>query len=82
MIALFDEYEGAPLDPRTGRVDTGGLMDTLDGPTLDHYYEGLLDWYRERRAALVSEPGTLMLLGAGLVALGWRLGGRRPRSTP
>jgi hypothetical protein len=73
MIGLFDEYEGAPLDPRTGRVNTGGLMETLDGPTLDHYYKAFLGWYDERvgdaLAPVVTEPETIVLLGAGVIAL-------------
>jgi hypothetical protein len=75
MIALFDEYEGSALDPRTGRVNTDGLMDTLDGPTLDHYYDEFLAWYDERLAALISEPAlvadpaTSLLLAAGFIAL-------------
>lgn len=73
MIGLYDEYAGAPLDPLTGRVNTGGLMQTLDGPTLDHYYEAFLAWYEERGEAplapLVPEPETILLLGAGVIAL-------------
>jgi hypothetical protein len=74
MLALFDEYKGSAIDPVTGRVNTGGLMETLDGPTLDYYYDAFLTWYTERLAEqplapYVSEPGALLLLGAGVIAL-------------
>lgn len=69
MIALWDEYAGGAVDPLTGLIDTGGLMATLDGPTLDYYYDAFLTWYEERRAPFVTEPSSILLIGAGTLAL-------------
>ena len=67
MIGLWDEHAGGAVDPLTGLTDTGGLMHTLNGQTLDSYYDGLLAWYDNRRS--VSEPGTVLLIGAGALLL-------------
>lgn len=46
MFGLFDEYWGGATDPETSEhVGTGGLMHTLNGSTLDHYYSDFLGWY-------------------------------------
>ena len=76
MLGLFDEYSGGAVDPDTGLVNTGGLMHTLSGNTLDSYYNGIQDWYRDRRADLVEVPlpPTIWLLGTALLCLyGFRL---------
>lgn len=43
MLGLWDEYSGGAVGP-DGLINTGGLMATLNGPTLDYYYRGFSDW--------------------------------------
>lgn len=69
MIALWDEYAGGAIDPVTGLINTGGLMATLDGRTLDYYYAAFLSWYDERRPASLPEPSTILLIGSGALVL-------------
>jgi hypothetical protein len=69
MISMWDEYAGGAINPATGLIDTGGLMHTLNGPTLDYYYVPFLEWYEDRHPAIVSEPGTDVLIAAGIGAL-------------
>ena len=38
MLSVWDEYAGGAVNPITGLINTGGLMHTLNGPTLDYYY--------------------------------------------
>jgi hypothetical protein len=56
MISLWDEYAGGAIDPVTRLIDTGGLMHTLDGPTLDYYYEPFLSWYEQYAPAPPPPP--------------------------
>ena len=48
-------------------------MHTLDGPTLDYYYDALLSWYEVRSSTAdrespgaVPEPSTVLLYAPGL----------------
>jgi len=47
MFGLYDEYWGGATDPETGLAGTGGLMHSLNGSTLDHYYKYILGWYND-----------------------------------
>jgi PEP-CTERM motif len=69
MISMWDEYAGGAINPVTGLINTGGLMHTLNGPTLNDYYAPFLGWYEDRRAATVPEPSTIVLIAAGIGAL-------------
>jgi hypothetical protein len=70
MVSLWDEYSGGAVNPITGLINTGGLMHTLAGPTLDYYYSPFLTWYENKlREASVPEPTTLLLLGLGLLGI-------------
>jgi len=70
MISLWDEYSGGAINPITRLINTGGLMNTLGGATLDYYYDPFLTWYQNKLAeAAVPIPSTLLLLGSGLVGL-------------
>jgi hypothetical protein len=83
MISMWDEYpESLFIDPVTGLVNTGGLMDN-GGPTLDYYYDPFLTWYENKLAGIptiipvpetsIPEPATLLLFSSGLLGLwGWR----------
>jgi len=81
MISEWDEYAGGAVNPQTGLVDTGGLMATLSGPTLDYYYDPFLNWYALKSAVPeptqnpAPEPATALLLAAGLAGsfAAWRL---------
>lgn len=66
MISMWDEYAEGAVNPITGLIDTGGLMHTLNGPTLDYYYDPFLTWYGDRRVTGVPAPGPLLLIGTGL----------------
>jgi hypothetical protein len=78
FLGLFDEYLNGALNPDTLLRNTGGLMHTLAGGTLDAYYQPFLSWYDSRLAeygggsedpAPVPEPGTVVLFAAGLFAI-------------
>jgi hypothetical protein len=64
MLSMYDEYSGGALDPVTHRMNTGGLMETLNGGTLNYYYDPFLTWYQAKLAS-VPEPGSLCLLLVG-----------------
>jgi hypothetical protein len=64
MLSMYDEYSGGAIDPVTHRINTSGVMCTLDGGTLDYYYDPFLGWYQAKLAS-VPEPGSLFLLLAG-----------------
>lgn len=69
MLGLFDEYSGgayAPIDPL---FHTGGLMEKIYFPTLDHYYTPFLEWKNEKLDSMPThapEPSTFILLASGL----------------
>lgn len=67
MFGLWDEYTGGAIDPVTGLVNTNGLMHTLDGGTLDYYYDDMLNWYQA--AAPVPVPAAAWLFISGLIGL-------------
>jgi len=70
MISLWDEYSGGAVNPITGLINTGGLMHTLSGPTLDYYYDPFLTWYENKLTnSAVPIPSSLILLASGLVGL-------------
>lgn len=81
-LSMFDEYNGGATDPLTGLVNTGGLMHTIYGGTLDEYYSPFLSWYDDKLAnyvggsedpAPVPEPSTVVLMLGGMFALvAWR----------
>ena len=68
MISMWDEYAGGGVNPNTTLIGTGGLMDILDGPTLDYYYDLFLKRY-ENKLASVPESASMLLLGSGLIGL-------------
>lgn len=76
QMGLFDEYRVDIVDDATGevtgviegaldpnhpnRVNTGGIMATLSGDTLNYYYDDFLDWHVENvltPAAVLSITG-------------------------
>lgn len=83
MLSLYDEYTGGAVNPNTRLTETGGLMHTLNGLTLDYYYDPFLEWYNGKVGAYqagigatVPEPTTLLLFAAGMTVLA---GARRRR---
>ena len=68
QMGLFDEYSGGAVDPdHPERLNTGGLMHTLSGGTLDYYYDDFLDWYDLN---VVPEPSfSALLVGLSALAL-------------
>ena len=68
MFGLWDEYSGGAVDPVTGLINTGGLMETLDGGTLDPYYDDMLSWYNDNNVH-APVPPAVWLLGSGLIGL-------------
>jgi hypothetical protein len=86
MVSMWDEYTMGAVNPFTSLTNTGGLMNTLSGPTLFYYYDQFIHWYIEKSAAVtttaastapttaVPEPTTILLLGLGLI---WLAGVRR-----
>lgn len=61
MLGLYDEYVGGAVNPETLLTGTGGLMETLNGPTLKHYYDPFFSWY----TAVTPEPLSMLLYGLG-----------------
>jgi len=64
MLSMWDEYSGGAVDPVTNLINTGGIMHTLNGPTLDYYYDPFLDWYQDKIES-IPEPSSLALLLVG-----------------
>ncbi|HNS55460.1 MAG TPA: PEP-CTERM sorting domain-containing protein, partial [Smithellaceae bacterium] len=57
MIGEWDEYSGGAVDPVTKLINTGGIMHTLNGGTLDYYYKDFLAWYDNKLNSVpVIEP--------------------------
>lgn len=57
MIGLWDEYAGGAVDPETQLINTGGIMHSLNGGTLDYYYKDFLAWYDNKLNSVpVIEP--------------------------
>ncbi len=78
MFGLWDEYAGGAVDPDTGLINTGGLMQTLNGQTLDSYYTVMLGWFDKFKpvpdvappgAAPISVPAAIWLFCTGLLGL-------------
>lgn len=71
MVSMWDEYEGGAVNPNSPSNNTGGLMETLNGPTLNYYYAPFLDWYHGKMASAepVPEPTTIVLFGIGIAVL-------------
>ncbi len=79
MFGLWDEYTGGAVDPDTGLINTGGLMHTLNGPTLDPYYAVMLGWYDKFKpvpdvvppagAVPIPAPATVWLFCLGLLGM-------------
>ncbi len=67
MFGLWDEYAGGAIDPISGLINTGGLMHTLNGNTLDYYYDDMLNWHTE--VMPVPEPAIVWLIVPGLIGL-------------
>ncbi|MCF6251693.1 MAG: hypothetical protein L3J75_10575 [Methylococcaceae bacterium] len=68
MFGLWDEYVGGAVDPISGTINTGGLMHTLNGPTLDYYYDDMLNWYHANLTT-VPVPASIWLFCSGLIGL-------------
>ncbi len=67
QLGLFDEYSGGAVDlDHSERLNSGGLMHTLDGGTLDYYYDDFLSWHTLN---VVPEPSSFFLLGYAGIAL-------------
>ena len=72
MFGLWDEYEGGAVNPITNLIGTGGLMETLNGDTLDPYYDNILGWY-QKKITPVPVPASIWLFSSGFVGfLGMR----------
>jgi len=71
MISMWDEYPGGAVNPNSPSNNTGGLMETLNGPTLNYYYAPFLDRYHGKMASAepVPEPTTMVLFGIGIATL-------------
>ena len=78
MVGLWDEFAGGAVDPATGLINTGGLMQTLNGPTLDPYYADLFGWYDKFKpvpdvnppgVVSISLPATVWLFCSGLLGI-------------
>ena len=74
MLSMWDEYAGGAVNPETNLIDTGGLMHTLDGPTLDYYYDPFLNWYQDKLASLgdANDDGVVDDLDASILGAHWR----------
>ncbi len=77
MFGLWDEYSEGAVDPVTGLINTGGLMDTLNGSTLNPYYNEMLNWYDN--LAPIPIPAASWLFGSGLFGL---LGIKKAKKRP
>jgi hypothetical protein len=51
MLSMWDEYAGGAVNPEN-LINTGGIMHTLNGPTLDYYYDPFLNWYQDKLPSL------------------------------
>jgi hypothetical protein len=61
MIGEWDEYAEGAVDPETQLINTGGIMHTLNGGTLDHYYADFLAWYDNKLNSVpVIEPDPII----------------------
>lgn len=70
QLGLFDEYSGGAVDlDNPDRLNSGGLMHTLDGGTLDYYYDDFLDWHQIN---VIPEPSSTLLVAVGSLSLIFR----------
>lgn len=49
MIGLYDENAIGAVDPETGLINTGGLMQNISMPTLNYYYDDFIEWYDSKK---------------------------------
>lgn len=76
MLSLYDEYATGAVNYYNPIIKTGGLMHTLNGSTLNYYYDPFLNWYKGKVdayqagiGATVPEPATLLLFAVGMTVL-------------
>lgn len=95
FFGLWDEYVGGPVDPVNPVIRPDSLMSLSLGKTYPDHYNAFTGWLASESGRSLSlvpdsgnhfygispvpEPSTYLMLGSGLVGLGFM--GRRRRST-